>query len=137
MSNERTFERVVAALLADPKIKKMLPNPKKESAEVFATVVLKATYPHLLPDPDVSNPEAAIASLDADLDQLADKVTSAAAATDDEQYRKGLEVHGRLKRAKRELDAIEATGADASDVKVKLKHLTDRLLREVFNYIDG
>ena len=58
-----------------------------------------------------------------------------AALTGEDQYKIGTEIHGKLRRAKAELDALPESAATAG-LREQLRVLTDRLLTEVFSYTD-
>lgn len=59
-----------------------------------------------------------------------------------EQYRKGHEIHNKLKRAKKDLDGLTERAGNSGkrnesigEVKDSLRRVTDRLLTEIFTYL--
>ncbi len=73
-----------------------------------------------------------------EIEKLEEKLDSI--IKDEEKHRKGIEIHGKLRRAKTELDRIEsrATGRRRTEtimeVRERLHQVTERLLSEVFNF---
>lgn len=73
--------------------------------------------------------------LSAELDALTAKLDAALAQGGD-KYQIGIEIHGRCRRAKRSLDGLTEGGDTVQVVREKLRTLTERLLREVFELDD-
>jgi MoxR-like ATPase len=74
-----------------------------------------------------------------EVDKLEAKVD--AIGDDEEKHRKGTEIHGKLRRAKKQLDDIEKRAGNSRrrsetilEVKERLHSLTERVLTEVFQY---
>jgi hypothetical protein len=70
-----------------------------------------------------------------DLYSLDDTLTAAVAKRGPNFYQIGTDVHGKLRNAKRTLDAIQ--GEDIEPAKNLMRHVTNRLLLEVFTIQDG
>lgn len=89
-----------------------------------------------------TNAQGAASLLNDDLDRIERDLHAIVTGAVSDKYRLGTEIHGRLRRAKKDLDAItfpqdtEAQrlfAADALDkLKARMKTLTERLLTEVF-----
>jgi MoxR-like ATPase len=67
-----------------------------------------------------------------------------AIANHPEKYTLGMELHGKLKRAKKELDVLEKKAGGSTkrndaitEVRDRLKHVTDRVLEEIFQFDPG
>lgn len=89
-----------------------------------------------------TNARAAASLLNDDLDRIDRDLHAIVTGAVSDKYRLGTELHGRLRRAKKDLDTLtfpqdtEAQrlfAADALDkLKARMKGLTERLLTEVF-----
>lgn len=78
---------------------------------------------------------AEVDGIDKRLDQIANHP---------EKYTLGMELHGKLKRCKKDLDALEKKAGGSNkrndaiaEVRDRLKHVTDRVLEEVFQFDPG
>lgn len=67
-----------------------------------------------------------------------------AIANHPEKYTLGMELHGKLKRAKKDLDILEKKAGGSTkrndaiaEVRDRLKHVTDRVLEEIFQFDPG
>jgi MoxR-like ATPase len=67
-----------------------------------------------------------------------------AIANHPEKYTLGMELHGKLKRCKKDLDVLEKKAGGSNkrndaiaEVRDRLKHVTDRVLEEVFQFDPG
>lgn len=74
-----------------------------------------------------------------EVEKLEEKLNSI--TNDEEKHRKGTEIHGKLRRAKKTLDDIEARAGNSrrrsetiAEVRERLHNITERVLREVFNF---
>jgi hypothetical protein len=66
-----------------------------------------------------------------DLYTLDDKLTHIVAERGHDFYPRGTEIHSKLRKAKKNLDAIQ--GEDIEPAKMLMRHVTNRLLNEVFS----
>jgi hypothetical protein len=65
-----------------------------------------------------------------DLEAVLDNIP----AEGEERYRRGTEIHGKLRKARKNLELIEQTpGVDTTEIRTQLRNLTNRLLNEVFS----
>jgi MoxR-like ATPase len=74
-----------------------------------------------------------------EVEKLEEKLNSI--TNDEEKHRKGTEIHGKLRRAKKDLDAIEKRAGNSrrrsetiSEVRERLHAITERVLKDVFNF---
>lgn len=74
-----------------------------------------------------------------EVEKLEEKLNSI--TNDEEKHRKGTEIHGKLRRAKKELDSIEKRAGNSrrrsetiAEVRERLHAITERVLKDVFNF---
>lgn len=74
-----------------------------------------------------------------EVERLEEKLNSI--TNDEEKHRKGTEIHGKLRRAKKDLDTIEKRAGNSrrrsetiTEVRERLHAITERVLKDVFNF---
>lgn len=89
---------------------------------------------------NLANPlDSEAASLLSEIEKLEVKLNEI--VKDEERHRKGTEIHGKLRRAKKELDSIEERAGSGRrrsetimEVRSRLQSITQRVLVEIFQY---